>query len=353
MTNSEVEVENSNSSVFDNLPLSIGIYDTPSNPGALPNIFPFNLDTDFTLGLLTQKNTPELESLLTNVYRLGNEMGTPLSESDLGIGYARDFLDYIDASTGEIGRALEIGAGVGYLSSEIREKGWAVDSIEPGNGYQHHWEKYDIEVINDFFPSKHINGLYDLIFFYAVLEHVADIHEFLGHVIRHLAPGGKIILSVPDCTEEIVNGDPSILLHEHYQYFTASSLRRTLRFSGLDAVVSSSGYGRTLYAVAKIGSTVCSDDVDDLEKKALYKYAEKCKSFIGIVRGKIYQITNTGSLGIYCPGRALAVLPTDVDLLFFDDAPELHGKYYPPFNNQIKSREELINANNFNSGSQP
>lgn len=329
---------------FPNMPLCVGACSSPNNPKPLPNCFPIELCLNEIIGGLQLSTNAEIEQIISVAYSIGIEMGTPSDDTDLGRPYVYDFLKFLEDSTHKKGRALEIGAGVGYLSSLLSINGWHVDSLEPGRGYKKYWEKYKIDVINDFFPSTMASGPYDLIVFYTVLEHIPDAKGFLKKVINCLAPDGMIALAVPDCSAEIEAGDPSMLLHEHYHYFTASSLRQTLMSAGLYATpsVQKSGYGRSLYAYAKACSVKQLDEPDKEELKVLKAYPEKVRQLTETVQRHMDRTLANGTLGIYCPARALAVLPHDAPVRFFDDSPDLHGKYYPPFQSRIESRDELF-----------
>ena len=51
------------------------------------------------------------------------------------------------------------------------------------------------------------------------------------------------------------------------------------------------------------------------------------------------------TLGIFCPARFInyhALLGTALELRYFDDDPLLTGRYFPPINVAIESREDLI-----------
>ncbi len=326
---------------LEDMPFCIGTFDTPHNPDGLPNIYPISIGTDPELLVIRQFDRDGLSDLLRCSYKLGAEMGTPVSDSELGLGYAKDFLDVINAHAGNSGRALEIGAGVGYISYQLKQRGWEVDSIEPGKGYEAHWKRYGLDVINDFFPSSCAKGPYDLIVSYAVLEHIAEPGKFLKDIVSHLAPSGTILLAVPDCTTELMCGDPGILIHEHYYYYTSQSFQRCLQKAGLNSSVFPAGYGRLLYAVAKVGASA-EVRKDGRESRALADYPQRCASFIKLARGRIQAALGRGSVGIYCPARALAILPHVPGMRFFDDASTLHGKHYPPFTAPIESRQSLL-----------
>jgi 2-polyprenyl-3-methyl-5-hydroxy-6-metoxy-1,4-benzoquinol methylase len=327
---------------FSNLPFCIGATPNYNNPGNIPNTYPFKLIINDDIGRLEQANTADLDTLLDTSYSLGLQMGTPSDNTDLGLPYVNDFISFIEKHMREKGKILEIGAGTGFLSRVMIDRGWVVDSIEPGAGYSDYWKKYNIKVINDFFPSDMISDRYDLIVFYTVLEHLHDTTSFLKEVGHFLKENGKIALSVPDCTEEIEIGDPSILLHEHYHYFTSPSLIRSIAKAGFSGIVQNSTFARSLYVIASKNQKKipgeCVVDIDD----DLLNYGLKVNSFKAKFQAKIEYFSSRGSVGIYCPARALNLISGNAKMRFFDDSPLLKGKYYPPFNFVIESREQLI-----------
>lgn len=328
--------------ILEDVPFCIGVFDQPRNPDQIPSTYPLGLLYDEQLSLVCQLQTPELGALLQRSYRLGMEMGTPVSESALGKGYAEDFLGFIGSQARPEGRALEVGAGVGYVSHCLKAAGWQVDSVEPGSGYEAHWEKYGVEVINDFFPTPRAAGPYDLIVSYAVLEHIAEPIAFLRQMAAHLTAGGKLVLAVPDCTEEVLTGDPGMLIHEHYFYFTEASLAHCLAQAGFGCRVQHAGYGRLLYVVAWQDASA-QMEVNADEIRAGRAYPRRCANFVASTRQLIREAAKERSVGVYCPARALTILPQDVNgLRFFDDSPSLQGKYYPPFSVVVESREALL-----------
>lgn len=328
---------------FESLFFWMGAFEKPHNPKEFPDSFPFSLELNSELGILSQKKSTELESLLRKTYAFGSTVGNAMDDSKFGREYAEDFLAYLHCVLKPNCKVLEIGAGRGYLASRLKQLGYHVTALEPGEINRSYWKKYDIDIIQDVFPSKKIEDLFDAIIFYGVLEHIFETGKFLQNIHEHLAPNGIVVLSVPDCAYEIEVGDPSILLHEHFHYFTVASLQRCLAAEKFVSNVQMAGYGRTLYATAKVGQII-NNEVSIDELLTLRAYPEKFQHLIEIIHEKLIKKTRIGSLGVYCPSRALSLLPTNIDvsLRFFDDAPELHGKYYPPFKIQIESREELF-----------
>jgi hypothetical protein len=179
---------------------------------------------------------------------------------------------------------------------------------------------------------------------YTVLEHVQNLGIFLDAAYEQLNENGILIISVPDCTEEINKCDPSILIHEHTYYFTPASLKRILEMHGFLTDTVNSIYGRSIYAAARKAPTNVSVLSSD-EKVRLTKYVKSIKSKINECKKQIYQLTQKGSLAIYSPVRLLNVLPENSNYLFFDDSSDLQGMYYPPFNSIIQNPQLLSTIN--------
>ena len=316
--------------------------DTPHNPAGLPDVTPFRLEVNNQLGRLEQAQDSALDGVLKRGYQLGIEMGTPSDSTELGRPYVDDFVRFIQSCGPTRGSLLEIGAGTGFLSKCLIDAGWKVTSLEPGKGYQARWDHHGVNVINDFYPSQRVTGQFDAIIFYTVLEHIKDTKTFLEGVKSQLRPGGQIYLSVPDCSEEIVSCDPSILLHEHFQYFTKESLVSTLAEAGFRATVEVGKFGRSLYAAGTVAGSdrdlkVCPGDTTGLDL-----YISGVVKIRDALTNKVEDWLARGNVGIYCPARMLNCIPPSKGLLFYDDASALQGKYYPPFLEPISDRNTLL-----------
>ncbi len=290
-----------------------------------------------------QEVTPGLLGILDRAYRQGQLIGTPLAEDAYGKPYADDFFSFIrKLGLRTDALAIEIGAGVGYLTRRLKDAGLQIIGIEPGRGYAPHWDKYGVEVVNDFFPSPRVSGVFDLICSYAVLEHIAEPVKFLKDVRDHLAPEGVAVFSVPDCTEEIVTGDPAILFHEHFSYFEAGSLTRLIESVGMHAVVVKSGFGRCLYAIASLKAWPSLIGEQGVDRELVASYPERCGRFVTGFRQKISNMVAQGTVGVYCATRGLALLDRAWPMRFFDDDPALQGKFLPPFSCRIEGLDSLI-----------
>ena len=324
------------------LTFHIGATEKALNPGGLPNTYPFELVFDSYRGMLVQPTYTELEQLLRDAYVVGQAFGTPLAEDKFGKPYAEDFLSFIQTAQAEPMRGLEIGAGVGYLTRRLLDTGWDMTSLEPGQGYEPFWSTYGVKVIQEFFPSPRARGPYQLVCSYGVLEHVPDPLSFLKAIKDHLAPAGRAVISVPDCTDEIRAGDPSILFHEHFNYFDAGSLKRLIELAGMQASVAKSSFGRCLYAVAGMERVDSPGGEPGLELELVSSYPERCQNFVQRVSSRLSDMASTGTLGVYCAARGLPLLDPTQRMRFFDDDPAQQGKFLPPFQVAIAGRDNLF-----------
>lgn len=330
------------------LPFSIGTMPAPQNSAGLPLTLPFTLEMDEALCLVRQHPDATVARYLEHAYASGSLLGTAMDDTTLGRRYAEDFVAFLERNhaSGLAGlRVLEIGAGRGFLLRCLQEKGAECIGIEPGASNAEHWSRHGVKVVADSFPSPQLSGDFDLILAYAVLEHIADPAGFLSAATALLRPGGKLALAVPDCTAFIGAGDPSMLLHEHYLYFTAGSLQRLLAHHGLPCLkAEKAGYGGVLYALAVPDkAAIATAEIPAKEMADTRRFGARCDALVGRVSELVRQQASSGrSLGIYCPARGLAFLPQDGAYRFFDDDPDLTGRYYPPFNAPVETRAALI-----------
>ena len=311
------------------------------NPPSIPNRLDMDIFWDSDLDLIRQRSSPQLVESLEHVYQLGLSFGTPLDNDSSGKPYASDFLKFVLRQRGDGLRALEIGAGTGYLMRNLVDAGFEVTGLEPGRGYLIRQQFHNVEVIADTFPSLELQGRFNLIVAYGILEHIEDPQYFLAAVREHLTPEGVLCVSVPDCSNEIVAGDFSMLVHEHYSYFDTESLCSLMAVAGFRGTVESSCHGRTLFAAfspSAVQSTV------EVEKFRSYRESFGVRSVDSLarMRDRLGEYSSRGTVGIFVASRALAALDESVGARFFDDDPKKVGGYYPPFRFPIEGRDDLV-----------
>ncbi|GAB6107659.1 class I SAM-dependent methyltransferase [Fusibacter bizertensis] len=335
------------------IPFVYGVNESIDNHGDIPNFLNFTLDVDSETGLMIQQKSLEVENYLTKAYKLGRKITGYMDEYDLGKSYSKDFIDFILCHENRIKdkSILEIGCGTGYLLNKLKLLGANVIGIEPGEEEQQARSKYDLNVITDFFPSNQISEKFDIIIFYNVLEHINDLEDFLINVKKQLKSGGKAYFAVPDCEQAIESGDISMLLHEHYCYFTSRTLKNTIyKILKVQSEVEKSTYGSELYGIIDFENINLDYEIKIADfGDANFEYLKKADTFKMSFRNFLLEnLKENLTIGIYVPSRivnALALLIEDVDLKklkFYDDDKNVYNKYFPGFDIKIENRQDLI-----------
>jgi SAM-dependent methyltransferase len=97
-------------------------------------------------------------------------------------------------------RVLDVGAGAGVLRDQLEARtAWTVDIADlnatalrqarPGRGRT--------LCYNVLAPDPALLGRYDALLLFDVLEHIAETRPFVEAVLRHLRPGGHLLVNVP------------------------------------------------------------------------------------------------------------------------------------------------------------
>jgi SAM-dependent methyltransferase len=319
----------------------------------LPTRLPFALEVSAETGVLSQAPDAEVSAALVRAYEAGSVVSGLMEETGIGREYADDILGFIEqcAPGGVAGsRILEIGCGTGYLLHRLRKLGADVVGIEPGGHNLESAMRYDVPIVRGFFPSADIDGGFDVVVMYAVLEHIEDPVSFLRTVRSHLRPDGRTIIAVPDCEPYLATGDLSILIHEHWSYFTARTLRDVAHSAGLQPVhATRAGFGGSTYLCAERASSAAPVPATEIARQgeAAAAYRRRAEAGLARLRSWLDDAATAGAtVGLYVPGRAinaLALAGSDAaHIRFFDDDPRLHGTYLPGFGSPIESRAQLI-----------
>ncbi len=131
-------------------------------------------------------------------------------------------------------RVLDIGCGTGSITLQVNKGlGNNILGVEPDQDRARLARERGIEVISgyadsDFFAS---HGLFDVIVFSDVLEHLASPSDMIMMASEALAPGGKILASIPNVAHWSVRlrlligrfdyTDIGIMDATHLRWFTA------------------------------------------------------------------------------------------------------------------------------------
>jgi len=143
------------------------------------------------------------------------------------------------------GRLLEIGPGSGAMTAEFSKLGYEVTVVESDPRFaemagQHTRRVFcqDVEALDWSQLSS-----YDMVVLADILEHLRDPQKVLQHCVDHLAPGGRVVITLPNAAHwsvrlELVLGRFSyrprgILDQSHLRFFTQGSAEVMIRSAGL------------------------------------------------------------------------------------------------------------------------
>lgn len=125
---------------------------------------------------------------------------------------------------------LEVGAGTGSNLALLQGYG-AVDAIEPDDHARAFAERRSGLVLKGgYLPDVPLeDGRYDLIVMLDVLEHIPDDLGALRALLPKLAPGGRLLLTVPAMPSLWSGHD---LAHHHQRRYTPATLEKVVRAGG-------------------------------------------------------------------------------------------------------------------------
>jgi SAM-dependent methyltransferase len=187
-------------------------------------------------------------------------------------------------------------------------------------------------------------GRFDAIISHFVIEHVAEPVGFLKTLRALLAPGGRVLLSMPDVAAN--PGDMTVA--DHLNHFSRASLNRALQLSGFALEkIDSDAFPGAFFAVALRSEEPVAIDGDrqeiaaaaakareicDFWKQATQRLDGAAKQFSG-KRAAVY---GSGFYGSWICSR----IEADVDFrVFLDQNPKLQGSIH--FNRPVLAPANL------------
>ncbi|WP_275788470.1 class I SAM-dependent methyltransferase [Pararhizobium gei] len=174
------------------------------------------------------------------------------------------------------------------------------------------------------------NGRFQAIISHFVIEHVAEPVPFLKTLHGLLAPGGRLLLSMPDVAAN--PGDMTVA--DHLNHFSVPSLKRALSLAGLALdVINSDAFPGAFFAVAVRADEVPATEENRQEIAAAAAAAKDiCAFWKNATRnldgaakqfsGKRAAVYGSGFYGSWICSR----IEADVDFrVFLDQNPKLQG----------------------------
>lgn len=130
------------------------------------------------------------------------------------------------------GRLLDIGAQKGEFLWFMQQKGWVVEGVEIDPGVPNPAQlpiRY-----GDFLEMDFSDQQYDVITFWAVLEHVYDPSRFIKKATSLLKPGGRMVVLVTNMNSIQARYYQADDYPRHLTLFTRSSVERLCQNHGLN-----------------------------------------------------------------------------------------------------------------------
>jgi len=344
----------SSTTEFSKLPFYYGIQQSPYGDGAIPYYLPFALGVCDATGLIVQVPKDAVQDALSKAYETeGLFLTTPMDESPLTRWRGDEFLDVMLNTAGievKEKRVFEIGCSTGALLNELSKRGATVRGCEPGPSALTARSRYGLNVDQGYFIPGVYDREFDIVIHLTVLEHVVDSVEFLAQTSALLNPGGWVFLGVPSCESQLRLGDPGMILHEHYSYFDAGSLSRSLLKAGFTDVQCHSTEKGVLYGWGRWagadGAGWVSTEKSDLG--AALEYLNKLNRTLARINEWVdharQEKLRVGLYGASVGAANLwAMLNWDnVDVNLFDGEPAKKGRYLPGCELAIRPPEDLL-----------
>jgi len=98
------------------------------------------------------------------------------------------------------GMILDVGSGTGFFLSEMKRNGWQVTGIEPSMQARTVAKKENNVDLEDIGCFHSLQGPYNAITLWHVLEHIHDLNGYLHKFYELLTKDGKLFIAVPNYT---------------------------------------------------------------------------------------------------------------------------------------------------------
>lgn len=136
-------------------------------------------------------------------------------------------------------RIIEVGSNDGYLLQHAVQLGIPVLGVDPSSGAASVAQTKGIPTITDFFTSTLAANLAragrhaDLICGINVFAHIPNINDFVSGLAILLKPDGVVTMEFPYLKRLVEDVQFDTIYHEHYFYYTVTSVSQILRTHGL------------------------------------------------------------------------------------------------------------------------
>lgn len=332
-------------------PFYFGVQDSPSVLD-FPHSLPITLMFKKGIGLITQKSDPRVDLWVKKAYDFNSSLSTPLGEGTFGRERLLDVISALHQSIGSKGfkgrTFLEVGCNKGHLLYLLKQRGAAYClGVDPYPAAYAGAEKSGIEIIQNFFKPGAVNKKFDAVFTHGVLEHIKDPLSFLQGLKSCVKDGGILFTAVPDCGPGLLIGDLALPVHEHYNYFTAGSLRSLYHASGLESVGHRSASSSwMLYMWSRVRQNAAGTGRFIADEEGLFSnYCRAYMKIAGRVQAMINRLEREGrQIGIYGANCEFMMFKWKKPPRFFDSDRVKHARFLPGCANRIEGPDSLARS---------
>jgi SAM-dependent methyltransferase len=139
------------------------------------------------------------------------------------------------------GSVLEVGCGPGLMLAALHRLGWRVLGIERNEAVAETARRAPgIEIVATPVEALPEDARFDLIIMFQVLEHIGEPVTLLRECAKRLAPGGRMVINVPNFSSWQSQFAGVKWLHldvpRHLIHFTPQTISATLKRAGLKPV---------------------------------------------------------------------------------------------------------------------
>ena len=236
---------------------------------------PFRLARCSRCGLRWLLDPPVGEELadfyVSGFYGTAAPRGGPLATALHGLNNAIRLRELRDVAPG---RLLDVGCGKGRFLAAARDAGWDVVGVEFAPDLAASARLQGVEVHAGDFLEVPLDGDFDVITMWHVLEHLPDPAKAIARAVELLRPGGRLVVSVPniDSLQARVGGEDwlHVDLPRHLFHFNPRSLSTLVRRAGLHVL----RIGHFYPEMELIGLVQTTLNRIGIERDLLYRYAK-------------------------------------------------------------------------------
>jgi SAM-dependent methyltransferase len=133
-------------------------------------------------------------------------------------------------------RVLEVGSSTGFFLDRLTRHVAAVTGVEPSEAYRLYANSRGLETVDGLAALG--DRQFEVILLYYVLEHLRDPIGYLRQLSERLAPGGRLLIEVPNVEDALLSVyavpsfGPFYWQKAHYQNFSHRTLAAILEQAG-------------------------------------------------------------------------------------------------------------------------